>query len=120
MSILPKDRHKFTPRAESCVFLGCPSGIKGYKVLNIDTQVVSVSRNVIFHGHDFPYKHVNTDSQLDNLFSKSILPLSNPIEIDSVIPVHSHASTSSSSHVLNVPVVSETHACEVASWSCCD
>lgn len=54
VSTLAKDCHKFTPRPEQCVFLGYPSGYKGYKVLNLSTNVISITSNVIFHETCFP------------------------------------------------------------------
>ena len=47
-STSPKGRHKFEPRARACIFLGYPSGYKGYKLLDIETHAVSVSRHVLF------------------------------------------------------------------------
>ena len=58
VSTLLKDRHKFSPRVDKCVFLGYASGYKGYKVLHLDTNLVSVSRNVIFHEHVFPFHDI--------------------------------------------------------------
>lgn len=43
VSTLQKDRHKFSPRAEQYVFLGYSSGNKGYKILHLDSNLVSVS-----------------------------------------------------------------------------
>ena len=37
-----------------CVF-GYPNGYKGYKVLDLTTNVISISRNVIFHETTFPF-----------------------------------------------------------------
>ena len=53
-STSPKQRHKFLPRSRACVFLGYPSGYKGYKLLDLETHQVSISRNVIFHEEIFP------------------------------------------------------------------
>ena len=53
-STSPKQRHKFQPRSRACVFLGYPSGYKGYKLLDLETHQVSISRNVIFHEEIFP------------------------------------------------------------------
>lgn len=98
VSTLDKDMNKFTHRAKSCVFLGYPSGYKGYKVLDLETRSVSVSRNVIFHETDFPFKKITSDSNTDHIFTKSILPLLIPTVIDSFVPVHSSSSSESTSH----------------------
>lgn len=41
------------------MFLGYPHGIKGYKLYDLNTRQVFVSRDVVFHEVVFPYKSIN-------------------------------------------------------------
>ena len=55
ISTLPHNRDKFAPTTRKCVFLGYPHGIKGYKVFNLSSNSIHISRNIIFYEHIFPY-----------------------------------------------------------------
>lgn len=49
---------KFQPRGVPCVFVGYPPTQKGYRLLNLITKEMFVSRDVLFHETIFP---LNTD-----------------------------------------------------------
>lgn len=49
------DSDKFEPKAIKSLFIGYPSGQKGYTFYNLSTKKVFVSRHVIFHEHVFPF-----------------------------------------------------------------
>ena len=55
-STSPKLCHKFLPRSKACIFLGYPSGYKGYKLMDLESNRVFISRNVLFHEDLFPMK----------------------------------------------------------------
>ena len=48
-STLPSHRTKLYPKSRMCVFLGDPSGVKEYRLYDIVSKHIFLSRDVIFH-----------------------------------------------------------------------
>ena len=53
---LSHNRHKFAPRSRQCLMLGYPFGTKGYRLLDLKTSQIFVSKDVIFHETIFPFQ----------------------------------------------------------------
>ena len=79
-STLKQGRHKFALRATPHVFIGYSPQQRGYKVYNIDTKIVIVSRDVLFFERHFPFHYLNhtTSTPLPQFF----LPTSTPTYTD--------------------------------------
>ncbi|XP_019241250.1 PREDICTED: uncharacterized protein LOC109221245 [Nicotiana attenuata] len=80
-------RGRFDPKANPCVFLGYSLGQKGYKVLELDTRRVSVSRDVYFYENQYPF--ASTTTHTDSFF-----PVTSPLE---------HSVDLSSEHIEDEP-----------------
>jgi hypothetical protein len=55
VATLSHNRHKLPPRSRECLMLGYPFGTKGYRLLDLKTHQIFVSRDVIFHETIFPF-----------------------------------------------------------------
>ena len=75
-STLARHRTKLSPRTIPSVFLGYPPGYKGYKLLNLSTNAIYITRDVIFHETSFPFQSNNLSSSISGFLSDSVLPSS--------------------------------------------
>ncbi|XP_024003977.1 uncharacterized protein LOC112081475 [Eutrema salsugineum] len=117
VSTLQKDRNKFSPRADQCVFLGYSTGYKGYKVLHLDSNLISVSRNVVFHESTFPFATISDNHSVD-IFQSSILPLPIPAVLDEHVTIpHSSSSHIPDMHHSSSPDIPPSHTSSSASQS---
>ncbi|KAL4366882.1 hypothetical protein GQ457_05G017780 [Hibiscus cannabinus] len=67
-SVLPKPKTKLHARAIRCMFIGFPKIMKGYRLFNIETIEVFVSRDVVFSEYIFPFAKEKTG------FNKIVYP----------------------------------------------
>lgn len=61
-------------RARAYVFLGYPPGMKGYKLFDLHSKEVFVSRDVIFHESLFPFVVSSRSTLVIDLFPDLVLP----------------------------------------------
>ena len=93
---------KSSLRARAAVFLGYPPGYKGYKLFNLDTNQMFISRNVIFHETIFPFTQSPSHSSPSyfDIFSDRVLPY-----FSSCVPTTSTSPSSNNSKRLTRPPV---------------
>jgi hypothetical protein len=73
-STLPSTRDKFTPRAIVAAFIGYPAGYKGYKLLDLTTHKIFISRDVQFYETIFPLKGSTETATAEDIFHNIPVP----------------------------------------------
>lgn len=91
-------KDKFELRAYKCVFIGYPPGQKAFKLYNIQTKTVFISRDVVFHETIFPYSDISFNDADMKPSSSEIVSDVMP-ELTDLFDTHAHSpEPDSSSH----------------------
>ncbi|XP_072054182.1 uncharacterized protein [Arachis hypogaea] len=105
-STLISQRNKFSPRAVKAVFVGYPSGYKGYKLYDLEAKRFFISRDVTFNESVFPFSELPTDQSpfVDN-FPDVVMPaVLQDTSLHGSVPVQQSLTNSSNPHHPTIPL----------------
>ena len=66
--------NKILTKGQSCVFLGYPSGYKGYNLLDLAFNKAFISRHVAFHESIYPFASSTHAPHCLDIFDNIVLP----------------------------------------------
>ncbi|GAA0160212.1 hypothetical protein LIER_16816 [Lithospermum erythrorhizon] len=94
-TVISPNHDKFDIRGHKAIFLGYPPCQKGYKLYDLNSHKILVSRDVVFHENVFTYAQSVPTSVVANLIpinpSDSLVPLFDDIPITNSSPVVDHS-----------------------------
>lgn len=88
-STLKANRTKFQPRARTCAFHRYLPCVKGYKLLDLITREVFISRDVVFHGHLYTFHYIKSKPTTIDPFLDIVISHTNIHVTNIGIPAHS-------------------------------
>ncbi|CAN1268353.1 Retrovirus-related Pol polyprotein from transposon TNT 1-94 [Linum perenne] len=121
-TVLLPSRLKLDSRASTCVFLGFPATTKGYFLYDLQSNQITISRDVVFHENLFPFDksaeplnhsqssdlfHVSDDSVLD-----SSMVVDNSDRSEEALPL---VPTRQNKRVVKPPAYLQDYCCNHAS-----
>ena len=106
---------KFSPCAIKVVFFGYPSGYKAYKLLDLSTNTIFISRDVIFHESMFPFQNDDSQPYHFNFFSNLVIPLHISISSNN----STNPSSSPISSYFDCPTYSRKAPSYLQDYHCC-
>jgi hypothetical protein len=73
-NLCPYNSHKFSPQSKECVFLGYSQHHKRYTCLNLESDRMYISRDVIFDENRFPFATVSPIPESPQSTHPTVLP----------------------------------------------